>query len=110
MGFPRRFSFSSSPGTVLGRGGSSAGRRYFYPEGGFGALAEGLMLERGRVMAVGVAGRELAAESVVATVPLPLLCGWVGRHEAAERLGFRALTQRVRWRTLPIGSERTVRP
>ncbi len=97
---------------ALGRGGSSAGRRYFYPEGGFGALAEGLaenlrraggevrcgaaaeglVLERGRVRAVVVEGRELPAESVVATVPLPLLCGWTGRPEAAEGLSYRALT------------------
>ncbi len=97
---------------ALGRGGSFAGRRYFYPEGGFGALAEGLaenlrraggevrcgaaaeglVLERGRVRAVVVDGRELPAESVVATVPLPLLCGWTGRPEAAEGLSYRALT------------------
>jgi protoporphyrinogen oxidase len=97
---------------ALGRGGSSAGRRYFYPEGGFGALAEGLtenlrraggevrcgaaaeglVLARGRVRAVVVEGRELPAESVVATVPLPLLCGWTGRPEAAEGLSYRALT------------------
>jgi protoporphyrinogen oxidase len=97
---------------ALGRGGSFAGRRYFYPEGGFGALAEGLaenlrraggevrcgvaaeglVLERGRVRAVVVEGRELPAESVVATVPLTLLCGWTGRAEAAEGLSYRALT------------------
>ncbi|HEX8435790.1 protoporphyrinogen/coproporphyrinogen oxidase [Archangium sp.] len=97
---------------ALGRGGSSAGRRYFYPEGGFGALAEGLaenlrraggevrcgvaaeglVLEQGRVRAVVVEGRELPAESVVATVPLPLLCEWTGRPEAAEGLSYRALT------------------
>jgi protoporphyrinogen oxidase len=97
---------------ALGRGGSSAGRRYFYPEGGFGALAEGLaenlrrvggevrcgaaaeglVVERGRVRAVVVEGRELPAESVVATVPLTLLCQWTGRPEAAEGLGYRALT------------------
>ncbi|WP_158501517.1 NAD(P)/FAD-dependent oxidoreductase [Vitiosangium sp. GDMCC 1.1324] len=97
---------------ALGRGGASAGRRYFYPEGGCGALAEGLaegirraggevrcdaaaeglVLEHGRVRAVVAQGREVPAESVVATVPLPLLCGWVGRPEAAEGLGYRALT------------------
>ncbi|MGZ3461427.1 MAG: protoporphyrinogen/coproporphyrinogen oxidase, partial [Archangium sp.] len=97
---------------ALGRGGSSAGRRYFYPRGGFGALAEGLaeglrraggevrcgaaaeglVLERGRVRAVVVEGRELPAESVVATVPLPLLCAWTGHSDAAEGLGYRALT------------------
>ncbi|HEX8826267.1 MAG TPA: FAD-dependent oxidoreductase [Archangium sp.] len=97
---------------ALGRGGSSAGRRYFYPEGGFGALAEGLaeglrraggevrcgvaaeglVLERERVRAVVVEGRELPAEAVVATVPLTLLCRWTGRPEAAEGLGYRALT------------------
>lgn len=97
---------------ALGRGGSSAGRRYFYPEGGAGALAEGLaegirraggevrcgaaaeglVLERGRVRGVVVEGRELPAESVVATVPLTLLCEWTGRPEAAEGLGYRALT------------------
>ena len=42
--------------------------------------------------AVVVEGRELPAESVVATVPLPLLCAWTGRAEAAEGLGYRALT------------------
>ena len=97
---------------ALGRGGSFAGRRYFYPEGGLGSLAEGLaeglrragvevrcearaeglVLERGRVRAVRVGGEELAVSAVVATVPLPLLCAWVGRPEAAEGLGFRALT------------------
>ncbi len=97
---------------ALGRAGSSSGRRYFYPEGGFGALAEGLaegvrraggevrcgaavegfVLERGRVRAVVVDGRELEAESVVATVPLTKLCAWTGRAEAAEGLGYRALT------------------
>ncbi|MFL5354340.1 protoporphyrinogen/coproporphyrinogen oxidase [Archangium sp.] len=97
---------------ALGRGGASAGRRYFYPDGGFGALAEGLaeglrraggevrcgaaaeglVLERERVRAVVVAGREVPAESVVATVPLPLLCAWTGRPEAAEGLGYRSLT------------------
>ncbi|WP_257446424.1 protoporphyrinogen/coproporphyrinogen oxidase [Archangium lipolyticum] len=97
---------------ALGRGGSFAGRRYFYPEGGFGALAEGLaegvrraggevrcgvaaeglVVERGRVRAVLVGGRELPAESVVATAPLPLLCGWTGRADAAEGLDYRSLT------------------
>jgi protoporphyrinogen oxidase len=97
---------------ALGRAGSSSGRRYFYPEGGFGALAEGLaeavqrwggevrrgaaaeglVVERGRVRAVLVGGREVAAGEVVATVGLPLLCRWTGRAEAAEGLGYRALT------------------
>jgi protoporphyrinogen oxidase len=97
---------------ALGRAGSSSGRRYFYPEGGFGALAEGLaegvrraggevrcgaavdglVMERGRVRAVMVAGRELEAAAVVATVPLTKLCEWTGRAEAAEGLGYRALT------------------
>lgn len=97
---------------ALGRAGSSSGRRYFYPEGGFGALAEGLaeavrraggevrrgaaveglVVERGRVRAAVVEGREVAAEAVVATVGLPLLCRWTGRAEAAEGLGYRALT------------------
>ncbi len=97
---------------ALGRGGSFAGRRYFYPEGGFGALADGLaeglrragaevrcgaaadglVVERERVRAVLVEGREVPAEAVVATVPLTLLCGWTGRPEAAEGLGYRALT------------------
>ena len=97
---------------ALGRGGASAGRRYFYPEGGFGALAEGLaervreaggevrcgvaaeglVLERGRVRAVVAGGSEIPARAVVATVPLPLLCGWTGRPEAAEGLDYRALT------------------
>ena len=57
-----------------------------------GAEAEGLVLERGRVRAVLVGGEALPAEAVVATVPLPRLCGWVGRPEAAEGLGYRALT------------------
>lgn len=97
---------------ALGRGGSFAGRRYFYPEGGLGALAEGLagliqraggevrcgveveglVVERGRVRAVRVGDQELPARAVVATVPLPRLCAWAGRSEAAEGLGFRALT------------------
>ncbi len=97
---------------ALGRGGSSAGRRYFYPEGGFGALAEGLaeqvrraggevrcgaaaeglVVERGRVRSVLVEGEELPTEAVVATAPLPRLCQWVGRAEAAEGLDYRALT------------------
>lgn len=97
---------------ALGRAGSSSGRRYFYPEGGFGALAdglaeglrreggevrcgaavEGLTLEHGRVRAVVVNGRELEAEAVIATVPLTRLCEWTGRAEAAEGLGYRALT------------------
>jgi protoporphyrinogen oxidase len=104
------------PGDVLraalGRGHGGAGRRYFYPDGGFGALAEGLaervreaggevhlgasaeglVVERGRVRAVRVGGAELEARAVVATSSLPGLCDWVGRPEAAEGLDFRALT------------------
>jgi protoporphyrinogen oxidase len=97
---------------ALGRAGSASGRRYFYPEGGFGALTEGLaeavrraggevrrgaaveglVVEQGRVRAVVVEGREVAAEAVVATVGLPLLCRWTGQAEAAEGLAYRALT------------------
>jgi protoporphyrinogen oxidase len=113
---------------ALGRGGASAGRRYFYPEAGVGSLAEGLaerirraggevrcgaaaeglVLERGRVRAVGVAGREVPARAVVATVPLPLLCGWVGQPEAAAGLDYRALTLLYLLLATARGSERDV--
>lgn len=112
---------------ALGRGGA-AGRRYFYPADGVGALAEGLaerirqaggevrlgaaaeglVVEGGRVRAVKVAGQEVAARAVVATVPLPRLCEWVGRPEAAEGLDYRALTLLYLLLDTERGSERDV--
>lgn len=96
---------------AMGGKGASAGRRYFYPERGFGALCEGLaelvrgagaeihlearaeaiITRRGRARAVVAAGREWTADQVIATAPLPSLCRWVGRSDAAEGLGYRAL-------------------
>ncbi|HEY0838670.1 MAG TPA: FAD-dependent oxidoreductase, partial [Vulgatibacter sp.] len=76
--------------------GKSRSRRYFYPEDGSGALAEGLaarIREEGgeirtgtavtglriigsRVMGVFTGGEAVDARVVVATAPLPALCRW----------------------------------
>ena len=97
---------------ALGAGSaSSSGRRYFYPERGFGALSErlaellwrsggeihfnanveGMVLRRGRVRAVFAAGREWPTDAVVVTSPLAELCRWTGRPDASEGLQYRAL-------------------
>jgi protoporphyrinogen oxidase len=97
---------------ALGAGtASSTGRRYFYPARGFGALSEamadllrryageihfaarveGVVRDGGRARAVVAAGREWPADTVVATAPLPALCDWAGRPDAAEGLHYRAL-------------------
>jgi protoporphyrinogen oxidase len=95
---------------ATGRGRSS-GRSFFYPERGAGDLAdglaariraaggeircaapaEGLLIEGGRVVGVRCGGRELPAASVIATLPLPLLCSWAGVGEVAAPLSYRAL-------------------
>lgn len=97
---------------ALGRGGSSAGRRFFYPGGGAGDLADGLAARireaggeirlgarvdglaccDGRVAAVRIGAERIATDRVVATAPLPSLLTWIGRADAAEGLGYRGLT------------------
>lgn len=92
-------------------GKKGSGRRYFYPDQGAGGLSrglarrireaggeircgvtvEGLRIEGGRVVGVIVEGRAIEASSVIATAPLPALCQWVGRGDAAEGLEYRSL-------------------
>lgn len=94
---------------ATGRKGS--GRRFFYPEEGAGGLSrglarrireaggeircgvtvEGLQIVDGRVVGVIAGGEAIEASAVIATAPLPTLCGWVGRQEAAAGLSYRSL-------------------
>lgn len=104
---------TSSPLAVLraALAPNPSGRTFFYPERGAGDLAEGLAariraaggeirlgtpvealhLERGRVAGVTAAGTSVDAQAVVATAPLPLLCSWTARADAAAGLAYRAL-------------------
>ncbi|AKU91082.1 protoporphyrinogen/coproporphyrinogen oxidase [Vulgatibacter incomptus] len=87
-------------------------RRFFYPEQGCGALAEGLaarieaaggelrrnarvdglVIEGGVVRAVVVDGAPIETDRVIATAPLTSLCSWAGVPETSDGLTYRALT------------------
>ncbi|WP_373048175.1 protoporphyrinogen/coproporphyrinogen oxidase [Vulgatibacter sp.] len=91
--------------------GKGGGRSFFYPQRGAGDLAEGLadriraaggeircatpveglVLAGDRVVGVRAAGTSIESDAVVATAPLPLLCRWTGREDAAAGLAFRSL-------------------
>ncbi|HWV37049.1 MAG TPA: FAD-dependent oxidoreductase [Vulgatibacter sp.] len=109
--FARARISADGPGKVLRAAvGEGRSRRYFYPERGSGALAQGLAdrireaggeirtgsvatglrIEGGRIAGVQVDGEAIDADRVVATAPLPTLCAWVGGRADAS-LGYRAL-------------------
>lgn len=102
---------SDGPGKVLRAAvGKGRSRRYFYPERGSGALAEGLAerireaggeirtgrrvtglrIEGGAIAGVRVDGEVIGADRVVATAPLPALCAWAGRPPGGP-LSYRSL-------------------